>query len=96
MACLVGIFASGRETVTGGWRKLHNEKLHNLYCSPNNITVINSRRNGWSGHIARIGVNRNALIRELERKIPRGEPTPRWEVNVTEMGWEAVDWIQLA
>jgi hypothetical protein len=30
--------------VTGGWRKLHNEELHNLYCSPNIIRTIKSRR----------------------------------------------------
>jgi hypothetical protein len=24
-----------REEVTGEWWKLHNEQLHNLYCSPN-------------------------------------------------------------
>jgi len=44
-----------KEEVAGGWRRLHNEELHNLYTSPNIITVIKLRSMRWSGHIARIG-----------------------------------------
>jgi hypothetical protein len=33
-----------RDEVTGGWRKLHNEELHNLYSSPSIIRIIKSRR----------------------------------------------------
>jgi hypothetical protein len=33
------IFGPKRDEVTGGWRKLHNEELHNLYSSPNIITM---------------------------------------------------------
>jgi hypothetical protein len=33
-------FGPKREEVAGGWRRLHNEKLHNLYASPNNIRVV--------------------------------------------------------
>jgi hypothetical protein len=40
--------------VTGGWRKLHNEELHNLYSSPSIIRVIKSRRMRWAGHAARM------------------------------------------
>jgi hypothetical protein len=36
--------------VTGGWRKLHNEELHNLYSSPSIIRIIKSRRMRWAGH----------------------------------------------
>jgi hypothetical protein len=39
---------SGEEEVMGGWRRLHNEELHNLYASPNIVTVINSRRMRWA------------------------------------------------
>jgi hypothetical protein len=46
--------------VTGGWRKLHNEELHNLYPSPIIIRIINSRRMRCAGHVARMGENRNA------------------------------------
>jgi hypothetical protein len=38
------IFGPKRDEVTGDWRKLHNEKLHNLYSSPNIIRMIKSRR----------------------------------------------------
>jgi hypothetical protein len=41
--------------VTGGWKKLHNEELHNLYSSPNIIRMIKSRRMRWTGHVARMG-----------------------------------------
>jgi hypothetical protein len=39
----------------GGWRKLHNEELHNLYCSPSIIRIIKSRRMRWAGLVARMG-----------------------------------------
>jgi hypothetical protein len=41
--------------VTGGWRKLHNEKLHNLYSLPSKIRIIKSRRMRWVEKIAQIG-----------------------------------------
>jgi hypothetical protein len=53
------IFGPKREEVAGGWRRLHNEKLHNLYASPNVITVIKSRRVRRAGHVARMGNIRN-------------------------------------
>jgi hypothetical protein len=40
---LRGIFGSKREEVKGEWRKLHNEELNELYCSPNIVWVIKSR-----------------------------------------------------
>jgi hypothetical protein len=54
------IFGPKRDEVTGGWRKLHNEELHNLYSSPSIITMIKSRRMRWTGHVARMGERRNA------------------------------------
>ena len=48
------IFLPKREEVTGEWRKLHNEELNDLYCSPNIIRVIKSRIMGWAGHIDRM------------------------------------------
>jgi hypothetical protein len=47
-----GIFGPKRDEVIGGWRKLHNEELHNLYCSPRIIRMIKSRRMRWVGHVA--------------------------------------------
>jgi hypothetical protein len=49
------IFGPKRDEVTGGWRKLHNEELHNLYSSPSIIRMIKSRRMRWAGHVALIG-----------------------------------------
>jgi hypothetical protein len=48
------IFGPKREEVAGGWRRLHNEELHNLYASPNTIRVIKSRWVRWTGHVERM------------------------------------------
>jgi hypothetical protein len=46
------IFGPKRDEATGGWRKLHNEELHNFYSLPSIIRMIKSRRMGWVGHVA--------------------------------------------
>jgi hypothetical protein len=43
------VFGPKRDEVTGGWRKLHNEELHNLYSCPSIIRMIKSRRIRWQG-----------------------------------------------
>jgi hypothetical protein len=48
------IFGPKWDEVTGGWRKLHNEELHNLYSSPSIIRIIKSMRMRWAGHVARM------------------------------------------
>jgi hypothetical protein len=53
------IFGPKRDRVTGDWRKLHNEELHNLYSSPSKFRIIKSRRMRWAGHVARMGEKRN-------------------------------------
>jgi hypothetical protein len=53
-------FGSKRGKVTGDWRELHNEELHNLCSSPDIIRMIKSRRMRWAGHVARRGEKRNA------------------------------------
>jgi len=50
------IFGPKRDDVTGEWRKLHNEELNELYCSPNIVRVIKSRKMSWAGHVARMGM----------------------------------------
>jgi len=55
---LRGMFGVKRNEVTGEWRKLHNEELNDLYCSPNIVRVIKCRRMRWAGHIARMGERR--------------------------------------
>jgi hypothetical protein len=52
------IFGSKRGEVTGEWRKLHNEELHNLYSSPKIIRQIKSRRMRRVRHVARMGEER--------------------------------------
>jgi hypothetical protein len=46
------IFGPKKDGVMGGWRKLHNEELHNLYSSPSIIRIIKPRRMRWAGHVA--------------------------------------------
>jgi hypothetical protein len=53
------IFGPKREEGAGGWRRLHNEELHNLYASPNRIRVIKSRKLRLWGHVAHMGGGRN-------------------------------------
>jgi hypothetical protein len=54
------IFGPRTDKVTGGWRKLHNEEIHNLHSSPNIIRMIKSRKMKWTGHVARMGAKKNA------------------------------------
>ena len=49
------MFGPRRNKVTGEWRKLHNEELNDLYCSPNIVRVIKSRGMRWEDHVARMG-----------------------------------------
>jgi hypothetical protein len=44
-----------RNAVIGGWRKLRNGKIHNLYSSPRIIRTNKLSRMRWEGHIARMG-----------------------------------------
>jgi hypothetical protein len=96
------IFGPKRDEVTGEWRKLHNEELCHLYCSPSIIRIIKLRRIRWVGHVARMGEKRNAyrlLVGKTEGKGPLGRPRCRLVDNIKmdlgEVGW-AVDWIGLA
>jgi hypothetical protein len=100
---LRGIFGSKRNKVTGEWRKLHNEELHDLYFSPNIVRVIKSRRMRWAGHVARMGrrwIVYRVLVGKPEGKRPMGRPRRRWEDNIRidfqEVGCGGMDWIGLA
>jgi hypothetical protein len=97
------IFRPKRVEVTGGWRKLHNEKLRDLYSSPSIIRIINSRRMRRAGHVARMEEKRNAyrlLVGMPEGKSPLGRSRRRWvdniQMDLLEIGWGCVDWIGLA
>jgi hypothetical protein len=74
------IFGPKRDEVTEGWRKLHNEDLHNLYSLSSIIRMIRSKRMRWAGHVARMREERNAyriLVGKLEGKRPLGRPKRR-------------------
>jgi hypothetical protein len=100
---LISKFGPQRQEVSGRWRKLHNEELRNLYASTNIISIIKSRRMRWVGDVACIEEIRNAyksLVGRHEGKRPLGRSRHRWEHNIgtdlRELGWEDVDWMQLA
>jgi len=79
------IFGPRRDEVTGEWRKLHSEELHNLYSSPNIIRQIKSRRMRWVGHVARMGEERKVykvLVGKPKGKRPLGRPRHRWEDGI--------------
>jgi hypothetical protein len=97
------IFGPKRDEVTGEWRKLHNEELHDLYSSPSIIGIIKSRRIRWAGNVARMGEKRSAyrlLVGKPEGKGPLGRPkrncVDNVKMNLGEVGWGDVDWIILA
>jgi hypothetical protein len=54
------MFGSKRDEMTGEWRKLHNEELHDLYSLPSIIRIIKSMRMIWAGHVAGMGEKKNA------------------------------------
>jgi hypothetical protein len=71
--------------VTGGWRKLHNEKLNDLYFPPSKIRIIKLRRMRLVRHVARMREKRNAcrfLVRKPERRRPLRRPRRRWVDNI--------------
>jgi hypothetical protein len=97
------ILVPKRDELTGGWRKLHNEELHDLYSSTSIIRIIRSRRMWWAEHVARMGEKRNAyrlLVGKPEGKRPLGRPRHMWvdsiKIDILEIGWGGVDWIGLA
>jgi hypothetical protein len=88
------IFGPKRDEATGEWRRLHNEKLNDLYPSPSIIRVIKSIRMRLAGHVARMVEKRGAyriLVGRPERRRPVGRPRRRWEDNIKmdlqEVGW---------
>jgi hypothetical protein len=82
---LRGLLGPKRDEVTGSWRKLHNEEVHNLCSLPNIIRMVKSRRMRFAGHVARRGEKRNAYrisVGKTEGKIPLGRHRRRWEDNI--------------
>ena len=87
----------------GDWRRLHSDKLHILYRSPNIVRVIKSRRFRWAGHVARREEGRNSskfLSGKPIGKRHSGRPRSRWEDNIRmdleEIGINAVNGVDSA
>ena len=79
------IFEPKADEVTGDWRALHNEKLYDLYSSPNLVRLIRSRSLRWAGHVALMGERGGAyrvLVGSPEGKRALGRPRRRWNVNI--------------
>jgi hypothetical protein len=79
-------------------RKLHNEEHHNLYSSPSIIRVIKSKRmtcsTGDKGNAYR------TLVEKPQGKRSLGRPRRRWvdntKIHFREIGWDRVDWFDMA
>jgi hypothetical protein len=82
------------DEVTGEYRRIHKEQLHDLHSSRNIILAIKSRMITWTGQVARIGDSRRVygvLVRQTERRP--------WENNIKmnqEVGSGRMYWIHLA
>ena len=92
------IFGPKRDEVKGGWRKLHNEELHDFYSSP---SIIKSRSMRWAGHIAQMGAKRIHIGyqgRQKEREDYKDKDKVGWIILkwILEIGWGGIDWIDLA
>jgi hypothetical protein len=96
------IFGPKRDEVTGGWRKLHNEELRELYPSPSKIVIMKSRKMRWAGNVAKMGGEKRnvySLVGEKpEGTRPLGRPRRKWvndiKTHPVEIGWDDVtqDW----
>jgi len=97
------IYVPKRDEMTGEWRRLHKEKLHGLYDSPDVVRIMKSRRLRWADHVARMGEKRrlySILVGKPEGKRSLGRLRRRWEDNIRrhlrEVGVCDENWLDLA
>jgi hypothetical protein len=97
------VFRPKRNQVTGEWRKLHNEELHDLYSSPSIVRAIKSRTMRLARRVVRMWEMEgmySVLVGKSEEKKPLGRPRHRWEGNIKaglqEVGCGGMEWIELA
>jgi hypothetical protein len=90
------MLGTGREDVTGDWRKLHSEELHGLYCSPNIIPASKSRRMRRAGRDARMGGKRNAYwtwcanMKKTDHVKSLGVDGDNIKMHLDVLGWDGV------
>jgi hypothetical protein len=80
------VFRPKRDQVTGGWRKLCEKELSNLYSSPSVFRMIKSRRKRWKEHVAGMGEKRNACGR---KGTTRKTKTSWGSIK----SWEVLEWL---
>jgi hypothetical protein len=97
------ISGPNKDEVMGGWKKLRNKELHDMYTSPSIIRMIKWRRMRWAAHVIQMGEKRNVyrlLVGKPEGKRLLGRPKDRWVDNIKmdllEIGRGGVDWIGVA
>jgi hypothetical protein len=79
------IFGQKRDEVTGAWRKLHNEELHDLYSLPSIIRIFQWMRMRWARYVARKEEKRNTyrlFVGKPEGKTQLRKPRCRWVDNI--------------
>ena len=89
------IFGSKMDKVTREWRRLHDEGLTDLHCSPNIICITKSRKTRWEGHVKFMADGRGAdrvLVGKPERTRPLGRHRRIWKDNI-KMDLQEVGWI---
>jgi hypothetical protein len=94
------ILGPRRDAIRGEWRKVHSEKLNDLYSLPSIVQVIKSRRMSWAGHVTRMEERfTQGFGWKPEGKRPLGRSRRRWEDDIKmylqELGCEGMDWIDL-
>jgi hypothetical protein len=97
------IYGPKRDEITGEWRRLHNEELHQLHDSAHDIRIMKSRRLRWAVHVARLGEKRrfySIIVGKPEGKRPLRRPRRRWEDNIRrdlrEIGVCDENWLAVA
>jgi hypothetical protein len=83
------IFGTKRDEVTGDWRKLHNEELHNLFSFPSIIRMVKSRRMRWPRDVARMAKRSKMHVGDLWLSQKERDHKENQEV----VGWMMLKWM---